>query len=313
MTFSVGQNAHLVYAIESTPGTRETPNIAVPLISESMQDSGSKPIFRPGIIKGRRTHTGYNLTKSDVGGQVRVPLTAQAIGGLFRALGGTVNTSGAGPYVHVITPGSPDAFSMQIAWDDSAGTAFRKDYIGCLMNGGTLEVQADQDPTMQFDVRAQSEEDDAYADVTPSYATNDYFEFSDFTLSFDAGADECFDTATINWDNNLYQSPAICPTNPRATLYEDAGMHMVSGTVGQDFTSWTKYAKFTAGTAATLDVTATSGTNIVLIEMAIVLTGETPQVTGRERIKNGMPFEVVSGTSDAAAITVTLTNGDATI
>jgi hypothetical protein len=314
MTFSNGVDAHMIYTIESTPGTRATPATAVPLIQESMSDSGSQPIWRPGIIKGRRTRHGSDRSKSDVGGQVSVPLTAESCGGLLGALIGTTNTTGAGPYEHVFTPGSPESFSMQIAWDDSAGTAFRKDYIGCLMDGGTLDVQANQHPTMQFDIKALSEEDDAYADITPSYATLQYFEFSDFVVAFDGGSDECFDSASISWANNLYQSPAICPTNPRATVYEDSGMHMVTGTIGQDFTAWAKYAKFAAGTAATLQVTGTAGANAIIdIEMAIIFTGETPQVGGPERIKQGLPFEVVSGTDDATAVTVTLTSNDATV
>lgn len=315
MTFSNGIDAHLVYAIESTPGTRETPSVAVPLISESMQDNGSKPLWHPGIIKGRRTRHGYDRTKSDIGGQVAVPLTAESIGSLLRAGIGSVSTTGASsPYTHELTPGAPDMFSMQIGWEDSAGTDFRKDYTGCLIDGMTIDVQANQHPTLQMDIKALSEEDDAYAAVTPSYASLTYFEFSDFTLAFDSGADECFDTASISWANNLYQSPGICPSAPRATKYEDSGNHMVTGTIGQDFTAFTKYAKFAAGTAATLEVVGTAGSNAVLtIEMAIVFTGETPQVTGPERIKQGLPFEVVSGTDDATAITVTLKSADSTI
>ncbi len=315
MTFSNGTDAHFVYSIESTSGTRNPPAIAVPLISESLQDSGSQPIWRPGIIKGRRTRTGFGLTKSDVGGQINVPLTAESVGGLLKALVGSVSTSGAGPYVHVLTPGLLPTFSAQVGWEDSAGVDFRKDYIGAVMNGGTLSVQANQNPTIAFDVKALSEEDDAYTPVVPSYATLTYFDFSDFVVSFDGGTtDECFDNGTINWQNELYQSPAICPTNPRAQVYDDAGQQMVTGTLGQDFTSFAKYAKFTGGTAATLKMTATAGASAILeIDMDIVFTGSTPQVEGPGRIKQGIPFEVVSSASDAASVTVTLTSGDATI
>ena len=313
MTYSNGTDAHLVYAVEATPFSRTTPSIAVPLIQESMADTGNQPIMRPGIIKGRRVSHGSDRSKSNVGGQVSVPLTAESIGSLLRCGLGTVSTSGAGPYTHTITPGEPDPFSMQIGWTDNAATAFRKDYIGCLVDGMTLDVQADQHPTLQLDLKARSEEDDAYAAITPSYATLTYFEFSDFTVNFDAGGTECFDTISINWANNLYRSPAICPTNPRATIYEDSGLHVVTGTIGHDFSSWTRYAKFTAGTEATLQVVGTAGASTITIDLNIIFTGETPQVAGRERIKQGIPFEVQSGTSDADGCTVTLVNTDATI
>lgn len=317
MTFSNGVDAHLVYAVEATPFTRSAPTIAVPLLSESMADTGSQPIRREGIIKGRRTSHGSDRAKSDVGGQVTVPLTAESIGGLLGCLVGTVGTrtGSTGAYVFPLTPGPLRPWSMQVGWEDNAGFAYWKDYVGCLANGGTLNVQANQHPTLQLDVRARSEsksDDDTevYAEVAPSYATLTYFEFSDFVMSFDSGDDECFDTIALNWANNLYQSPAICPTAPRATVYEDSGNQMVSGTIGQDFVDWTKYAKFAAGTEATIQITGTAGTRILDIALNVILLGETPAVPGRERIKQGLPFEIQSGTSDADACTVTLTTPD---
>lgn len=317
MTFSNGHTAHLVYAVEATPFTRSAPSIAVPLISESMRDSGSQPIPRPGIIKGRRTSHGSDRTKSDVGGQVTVPLTGESIGGLLGCVVGSVGTrtGSTGAYVFPLTPGPLRPWSMQIGWEDNDGAAYWKDYVGCLAAGGTLNVQANQHPTLQIDTRARSEsksDDDTevYAEVVPSYATLTYFEFSDVVMSFDSGSDECFDTISVNWQNNLYQSPGICPTNPRATLYEDSGMQVVSGTIGQDFVDWTKYAKFAAGTEATIDLTATAGTRVLDISLNVILTGETPTVPGRERIKQGLPFTIQSGTSDADACTVTITTSD---
>lgn len=317
MTFSNGHTSHLVYAIEATPFTRSAPTIAVPLISESMRDTGSQPIHRPGIIKGRRTSHGSDRTKSDVGGQITVPLTGESIGGLLGCVVGTVGTrtGSVGAYVFPLTPGPLRPWSMQLGWDDNAGDPFWKDYVGCLAAGGTLNVQANQHPTLQVDVRARSEslsdgDTEVYAEVTPSYATLTYFEFSDVVMSFDSGSDECFDTIALTWQNNLYQSPGICPSNPRATIYEDSGVQQVSGTIGQDFTDWTKYKKFAAGTEATIDLTATAGPRILDISLNVILTGEGPTVPGRERIKNGLPFQIQSGTSDADACTVTITTSD---
>jgi hypothetical protein len=69
-----------------------------------------------------------------------------------------------------------------------------------------------------------------------------------------------------------------------------------------------------AGTEASLVVALNAGANAQMtFTLNIVFTGETPQVTGPEMIKQPLPFEVTSATSDAAAATLVLINDDATI
>lgn len=315
MTFSNGHDGHFVYSLEPTPGTREVPAIALPFIQESMRDQGSQPLPNLGIVKGRRMMHGAQRTKSDIRGQVRIPLIADGIGSLLKAAFGAVSTTGTGPYVHELTRGYPlPSLSAQIGWEDNAGTDFRKDYIGALVDGWTMNVAANQNPDIQFDLAALSEERDAYPAIVPSFGTLSYFEFSDATVAIDGGSTICFDTASLTGRNNLYQSPAICPSNPRATVYEDAGMTEVTGTIGRDFDAWTYYDKFVAGTEATIQIVLTAGAAAKLqFDLNVRFTGETPQISGQERIKQGIPFTVLSATDDATACTVTLTNSDATI
>jgi hypothetical protein len=309
-------DSYFAYAIEGTSGTRETPTIALPMRSESLQDSGSQPIWRRGMKQGRRMNHSHGQTKSDVGGQVALDLTAEGSGPLLRACFGTNNTSGAGPYTHTMSRGYPlPTMSAQVGWDDDAGTAFRKDYIKLLVEGWSLSLQADQDPDFQVDLRAISEEKDAYTAVVPSYPTLTYFEFSDATVNVAGGGTQCFDTLSLEGRNNLYKSPSICPTNPTATEYLDHGMTNITGTLVYDFDgTWTDYDAFVAGTEASLVVALNAGANAQMtFTLNIVFTGETPQVTGPEMIKQPLPFEVTSATSDAAAATLVLINDDATI
>ncbi len=316
MTYSNGQDGHFVYSIETTPGTRETPALALPFRNERLGDTGSQPMFRQGIIKGRGMNHGHDRTKSDIGGTVELDLVAESIGSLLKAAFGAVSTTGAGPYEHVFTPGdiADDSMSVQVGWDDSAGTAFRKDYIGCLVEGFGLDVQADQHPDFSVDLKALSEENDAYAAVVPSFASFTYFEFADLTVAFDAGSTVCLDSLQLRYQNNLFQSPSICPTNPRARVYEPSGRPSGSGTIVRDFEDWTYYDKFVAGTEATIQAILTAGASAILqFDLRVVFTGETPNVPGMERIKQRIPFELTSGTSDADAITCTLTSTDATV
>jgi len=53
----------------------------------------------------------------------------------------------------------------------------------------------------------------------------------------------------------------------------------------------------------------TSGTDRVTITTNVRFDGESPQVGGREILTQSVPFKCV-GTTDAAAITAVLVNGD---
>jgi hypothetical protein len=315
MTNSNGVDGYFAYSKEVTRGTREVPAIALPFASETMQDTGSRPLPDMGIIKGRLLPAGSQRTKANIAGQITVPMIADGIGGLLHAVLGDNTTTGLDPYAHEMTPGVPlPSFSAQLGWEDNAGTDYRKDYIGCLMNGLTLNVQNGQNPSFVFAVTARSEEADAYAAIVPAYGELSYFEFADLQVEVDGAGAACFDTFQLQFANNLYASPAICPTNPRATLYEEGGLRAITGTLGKDFEGWAAYNKFVGGTPATLVATFNAGAAAQLvIELAIKYNGQTPQMAGRDRIKDPKSFIVESPTDDATACTVTLTNGDATI
>ncbi len=322
MAFSYGTDSWLMYAIESTEFTYETPTVTIPHIQESMSDEGSKPISNPAIIKGRSTAHGDAVGRADVGGQVRLPLTAENIGGLLHAtLGTKAAPTGAGPYVHVLTPGAIVPFSMQIGWDDTASSpvSYWKDYTGCQVAGLTLSNRAGEFPAAQFDLKARAEEvsDDGTvvrAQQTPSYGTQTYFEFQQATVDFDSGGTECFEDLNLNIRNMLTATGEICPSSPRSEVYVFDGKREVTGTIGQNFADWTRYRQWQAGTLATLELLWNAGANAQLqIDLRIRFTGETAQVAGMERIRQGVPFSIESPTSDADAMTVTLTSDDATI
>jgi len=314
MTFSNGVDGYFAYSAETTKGTRVVPAIALPLVQESMQDSGSQPIPHKGIIKGRKLMTGAEKTKSDVGGQIRIPMIADGLGGLLKAALGTNATTGSDPYEHEMSRGALGSTSIQIGWEDSAGTDFRKDYVGAMINGFSFDVQADQSPEMQFDIKALSEANDGSAAIEPSYGTLSYFEFSDATVDLDAGGNLCFDTFSLAVDNGLHKSTAICPTTQGRTEYSDQGAFSVGGSIGWDFTDWTYYDKFIAGTQATISALFNAGTDAKLqFDLRVLFTGSTPQISGPERIKEGLTFVGISATSDADGFTATLTNGDSSI
>jgi hypothetical protein len=65
-----------------------------------------------------------------------------------------------------------------------------------------------------------------------------------------------------------------------------------------------------AGTEGSMVLAFVSGTSSLTITMNVFYTGESANVTGPGLVKQGIPFEVISGTSDAAAITAVLVNSD---
>ena len=323
MAFSYGTDSWLVYSKETTIGTRVVPATTIPFVQESMRDDGSQPISNPAIIKGRSTPHGNAVGRADVGGQIAFTPTAENFGAwLHAAVGGTVSTSGAGPYVHTLTPGDIPSLSVQIGWDDTTSptpVSYWKDYVGVLVGGMSMSNRAGEFPQVRFDVKARSETvntdgSPTIAKVTPSYGTQTYFEFQQATVNFDAGGTECFEDLNLDLRNMLNATGEICPASPRSEVYVFDGWRELTGTIGQNFVDWTRYNQWQNGTLATLQIIWNAGANAQLQwELRIRFTGETAQVSGKERIKQGVPFAIESNTSDADAMTLTLTTRDATI
>jgi hypothetical protein len=87
----------------------------------------------------------------------------------------------------------------------------------------------------------------------------------------------------------------------------------VTGEIALDFVNYTAYSRMIAGTEGALVLAFNAGASAQLtITMNVFYTDAAMNVSGPGLVKQTLPFEVISATSDAAAITAVLINSDAT-
>ncbi len=114
---------------------------------------------------------------------------------------------------------------------------------------------------------------------------------------------------TLAGDNALSERFFICQDTTEEPL--ETGLRSYTGTVSADFEDLTAYNRFVNGTEAALVLTCTAGSNTLVATCNVRFDGKTPNVGDRGVIEQSLPF-VCLGSTDAAAITVVITNSDAT-
>lgn len=159
MAIGSGMAAQIMWAIETTAGTIVTPTATNPLVSESLTIELER-LESAGIIASRRVMTsdqwnGGNIT---AGGDISLELYNRGLGKLFRGMFGAVNTSGAGPYTHVFTPGdlSDDVLTIQVGLPGTGGTVHPKTLGGCAIASWELACSAGEIATLGATVAAMN-------------------------------------------------------------------------------------------------------------------------------------------------------------
>lgn len=308
-----GLNAQIGYAVETTPGTYET--VArffefVPPLSLRKVQNMTKP---QGIRANRLTAVGASLGTYTIEGATSHELTAESIGILLEAcIDGTPATTGAGPYEHVFTPGAVNSLSAQVGLP-SASAVHPVQYTGLRARSWTLTVDPQTThPVLTVEWIGLGYDDDG----TPSLASASYATFTRFTFahaSFSvAGSPLCVDTFTFNgttgWEIGPHQ---VCAERPGGPTLEQTGLMGFMGTATYDLANLTQMGRLYAGTQVAISVTFNAGSSAILtLAGNAFFSGDPATIEGTGKTKETINFEFVSATSDAAAFTATLTNGD---
>jgi len=116
---------------------------------------------------------------------------------------------------------------------------------------------------------------------------------------------------TVSGDNQLDTSRRFVGSDHVDEPLEQ-DLRTYDGSLEVEFRDLTLYKQFLNGTEAALVVTFTDGTNSLVITENVRLDGETPKVSGRGIVKQNLPFKAV-GSTDAAAITMVLTNSESSL
>lgn len=314
MTTGTGTGASFGFAIETTKGTRVVPNRFMPFLSETLQ--GNQEFIRSAGLSGGRQYGQRKAlgTKLPAGG-ISFELQAETSASLLRlCLGGAVVTTGASsPYTHTMAGGALPSATMQILTPlVDAVTNEERDYLGAMVNGWTIACNAGEFAKIDLDLVAFDEVINSAAATYAPAATITPFTFQNLTTTGPDGA-VCVDSVTLSGSNNLAHDPKSCATDAGRAYPKPNGPKTVTGTLNVDFTDFTAYSRYMAGTEGSMVLAFNAGASAQLtITMNVFYTGETPNVSGPGIVKHAIPFEVISATSDAAAITAVLINSDST-
>lgn len=267
-----------------------------------------------GIRAGRRVLHRWAAGTQRVTGDLSLELAPQGFGILFEHMFGGKATTGAGPYTHTFTPGdlAGKSLSVQIGRPDIGGVVRSFSLLGTKVTSWEISAAVNEYVMLNLGLYG-AHEDSGQTLGTASYpGTITPFTFAQGTVSL-AGSGFDVKEATLSADNGLatdrYFLRTTTPERPKEPL--EAARREYTGTLTADFTDLTAYNRFVNGTEAALVLTFTSAPHSLTITMNVRFDGETPSLTD-ELLEQSLPFKALSTTSDAAAITAVLVNGDAT-
>lgn len=232
---------------------------------------------------------------------------------------GTVNTTGAGPYVHEIQLASdlPVGFSMEINKADiPTGKVFL--YEGCKVDTLALEFGPEEMGILEVGILAQNRTTNVTAtDAAPTFPPDEPVLYSHFGASISvAGLTLNIRRLAIQINNNLDKDRFFMSRDISEPLRK--GFREITGSGIVDFTDVQIPDALAAATEGDMTAIITDGTGILLFEGTVANNAKTI-ITDGEPVVNSegvleLPFEF-QFLSDAGTeeLEVTVTNNQTTI
>tara|TARA_R110001606_G_scaffold397560_2_gene574428 strand:+ start:1158 stop:2102 length:945 start_codon:yes stop_codon:yes gene_type:complete len=311
MAIGSGVQASMGYAKEGTQNTRETVDHFVEHVSEAVVLNQSK-ILPGGLAAGRRVAKAFTNGNSGVTGSVTMELVPEGIGELLELCMGGLVTAGTGPYTHTFTPGDLATGTFQFGRPSTDGTVRCFEYTGVMIDSWTLTCDATGDGSMiEFSVDLIGyKEDVGQTLVTVAYPTITARWSSVQASVTVAGSAYCVNSFSLTGANNVEADWKACAADAGKPKIRENGMREYTGTFTADFDSLTQYNRYVGSDQSALVIAIDDGTADLTITANIMYTGSTPVTSGPEVLKQDSPFMCLSPTSDAAALTMVLTNAE---
>lgn len=306
------------YAVESPTGTYTAPTRTIEHVSSSLKLEEDR-IPSKGIRRTRRGGSGHWYEGAQrIVGNVAHELAPANMGLILKQLMGASSTSGSGPYEHVLTPGATvqtSTLTTQVLTPSVDGTVRVFSFLGCHIVGATITSKVGEVVMIDLEMYGQ------HLDLGQSAGSDQFasgwapFTFLHGVLSI-AGSEYEFDDITLNFKNNLkvdrHVHRSTTPARPKTSL--EAGFREWTATINSDFHDLTALNRAIAGTEAAFSLVFTNGASHSLTIAGNVRSDvDSPTIDGVDTVKQSLPLVFVSTTSDAAAMTMTLVNGDAAV
>lgn len=312
MTQAIGALGRIAYVEESvwgtTPGSPQLKLIKAGLYGESL--SASIEELMSNAVNGSRAVENVIQGNIDVKGAVPIELPLLGIGTLLKHALGTVNTSGAGPYTHVIKRGAlPAGLTLEKGFTDIGQYIV---FTGCRIDKLSLSVSPQGLVTGSLDIIGK----DFSASGTPLDASVDTVVHTPF-VHHQATFEEGGSAATLlnlnlNLTNGL-EPVRVIGSRTIGALPEGKGE--ITGDITVMFENLTLFNKWKNGTATSLKATFTSGAHSIEFYLPSVrYNGEAvPKIASDRGVVVPLSFRAIYDSGEATDLKVTLVNTEATI
>jgi len=320
MPQAIGAKARIIYQEETTFKEDPTTPNAKKLYFISEDFKSSRNLIDSSVIRGTRDASKPALGNKAVEGTIRTELQAY-IGTLLKGMLGSVETTGTGPYTHVIKVGNVlPSFLIEKGFTD-LGQYFK--YNGCKINRFTLAVRPEGFQEVTFDFLGAKETiSDTSFDSDPvdlgktSFTGFDIAEIQEGGTTI-AVVTEVDLTIENNLDGSVY---VIGGGGERYSLPE--GLVKVSGTIKALFDSMTLLNKAITSTESSLkivyklgDGTGSEGNEYLEFFIPELLYSPVaPVISGPGGLFVELPFTAYySDSAQGSSIVITLKNMEASL
>jgi len=310
---AIGAKSQLTWQAEATWGTAASSinQRLLPFVSETIKaDIGI--VENPEIRSDRRSATpGQGNLKP--GGDINVVWTANSHGWMvYRALGGTVSTTGTGPFVHTIQEFSSSDLKSMTLEKGFLGIGQYFVYLGARINRISFSVSPESNVTGAIGIMAKNETASGTSlDATPFDQTHLPLNSFNGSVIQNAITLATMTEMTLNIDNTLAGINVIGSQFYGALL---AARLKVTGTFSMFFENLTQYNIFRNFTETDFSLLmADQATNYIQFVMEnIRFGGSTPQISGEGPIFFSGDYSAyidsVSGKQIVAGVKNALTN-----
>lgn len=314
MPTASGIDGQVMYATESVYGTPVAVTRGIPHVDYSVTEKVAA-IESKSVTPGKRTPMVAGRGQKWVEASMSYELAPQGLGFWAVPMLGAVSTSGAGPYVHTITPGDTEREKSRTLelHVPSVGTSEAWKVAGAFLTKASLGCKVGEIATVKTDLYGK-----AVTRAAPTAFSGPAgwqpFTFANLAVTMDAAA-TAFDELSIDIETGLQTGRFVFDGTGLARAAKVVDFLKVSGSLSGEYIDSAYVTKYLSGATAELVATFDAGASAKLVISATIQFGETrPEVKTGAITRTQVPWMMVRGSSetDAQAITMVLTNSDST-
>ena len=304
MALGTGLASQFGFVAEGSWNTAGTPNVFLPLVSESM-GLDIERMESKAILANRQFMTSEQWApgKRMAGGDIQLELPSVDCGILLHHMMG----GSAGSTTRTYTPANltGKGLTVQIGVPDVTGTVRPKTYSGCKIASWEIGGAAGEIATWGLSFIAGNETT-ATGLATATYNTGAAipFTFTGATILI-AGTTTPVSKSTISGDNKLerrYFEGSSITSEPLQT-----GLTEITGSIDIEFgNNYTDYNRFVNATESALVLNFVSGAKSLAMTMNVRYDGDTPKVGGPGIVPQSLPFKALATAAGADSTALTI-------